>query len=294
MILNQIWTSKIQFVFLLLTVYCHSTIGQDVIGLDPLMKEKRVKTKTQYECNNKGEKCKILYQWTYDELGRLIKSVDFSADKPFLTATYTYNKFNKIDSVYRQFTNNSKYLSQVYKFDDKGNKTEYYNCFEKTGCKITEKYEYNQAGLLQKKIEFRDIEKDTETNYKYDNAGNNIEMLITFKNSGTMKNTYFYDDKNNKVTSINYAPNGEKLDSTKYVYDQNGKLTHLKWMGGLNTNNVYTYDNFGNEIEYKSLALNGQLSDHRVMSYNDRLIMTRIHYKNKEINRYFKFEYERH
>ncbi len=293
MIFNRIWTSKAKFLFILLTVYCHLTIAQDVIGVDPLMKENKVKTKTQFECNDKGEDCKILYQWTYDELGRLIKSVDFSADKPFSTGTYSYNKFNKTDSVHRQFINNKKYLSQLYKFDKNGNLIEYYNCFEKTGCKISKKYEYNQVGLLQKEIEYRDNEKDTETSYKYDKAGNKIEMLVAFKNS-SFKSTYLYDDKNNMIFSFSYSSTGEKIDSSKYEYNRKRQLTHLQWMGGLNTNSEYTYDKFGNEIEYRSIAFNGKLSDHRKMSYNDRLIITRVHYKYDKINRYFKFIYERY
>ena len=121
MMFNRTWISKAKFIFILLAVYSHSTIAQDVIGIDLLMRENMVKTKTQFECNDKGEDCKTLYQWTYDELGRLIRSVDFSAGKPFSTATYSYNKFNKIDSVFRQFINNKKYLSQLYKYDNNGN-----------------------------------------------------------------------------------------------------------------------------------------------------------------------------
>lgn len=293
MTFNQTWISKSTLLFILLTIYCHPTISQDVIGVDTLMKEKRVKTKTQYECDNKGENCKTLYQWTYDKIGRLIKSVDCIEGKPFSTVTYSYNKFNKIDSVYRQFSNNKKYLSQLTKFDAKGNKVEYYNCYEKTGCTIYKKYEYSQTGQLQKEIEFRNNEKDTETNYKYDKKGNKVEMLVAFKTS-SFKSTYLYDDKNNMVFSYSYSPTGEKIDSSKFEYDENRKLTHLKWMGGLNTNSVYTYDKLGDEIEYRSIAFNGKLSDHRKMSYSDRLIKTRIHFKDNEISRYFKFEYERH
>lgn len=94
--------------------------------------------------------------------------------------------------------------------------------------------------------------------------------------------------------SITYAPNGENLHSAMFEYDKNGNLIHLKWMGGLNTENIYTHDNFGNEIEYKSVGLNGQLSDHRVMTYKDKLVMTRTHYKNDKLSLYFKFEYEHH
>jgi hypothetical protein len=257
------------------------------------MKVKKVKTSTQYECNTGGKNCKILYQYVYDTKGRLIKRIEFSKSKPFMTFFYSYNKFDKADTVYIQFSGQNKYISQVYKFNNDGNLIEYHNCYEKKGCELNEKYEYTNNGLLKKKIEYRNEEIDTETDYSYDNSGNNIETIAMFVSSNLpMQQNYFYNHKGELIRSVNYAPDGTELDSTTYEYDNNGKLTHLSWMGGLNTHSTYKYDSEGNEIEYISTAFGGQINDHRIMSYLNGLPITRFHYEKGKIKLYFKFTYE--
>lgn len=267
--------------------------GQTAITVDTLMQKKNVKIKTQYECDKNEKNCKPLYQYHYDLEGRLIMSIEFSGSKPFLTAIYQYNTLNKADTIFRQFSGQNKYVSQVYHFDNNGNITEYQSCFENSGCSTTETYLYDKENRLTVKTEFRNEKPDTKTEYIYDKNGNNIKVItryLTYSSERTELN--YYNEKNQKVKSLSYDNENNAKDSTEYSYDKNGKLLSLNWMGGLDTKSAYVYDTDGNEIEYRSIAFGNQISDHRVMTYKNNLIQTRIHYKDKSVKYLFKFDYE--
>ncbi len=135
--------------------------------------------------------------------------------------------------------------------------------------------------------------EDVEYKYIYDKLGNNTEITTKYKTSDFGRTELQYFDKNHRIIkSINLGSDNERLDSTEYGYDENGNLTHLNWMGGLNTKSIYKYDSDGNEVEYSSVAFDNQISDHRVMTYQNKLVQTRIHYDGKKIKYYFAFDYE--
>jgi hypothetical protein len=269
------------------------TFGQTVYTVDTLMKLKNVKTQTQFQCDTKGENCKVLYQHQFDKEGRLIKYIEYSDGKPFLTANYSYNKFNKADTIIRQFSGKEKYISQVFKFDMNGNIIEYLSCFENSGCKTSEKYQYNSDNKIISKIEMRDSKDEVKYTYFYDNKGNNTKITTYYLSSGNQSSELNYFDQNNQqVKSISYFIDNKAIDSTEYKYDFKGNLIYLNWMGGLNTKSIYTFDSYGNETEYRSVAFDNQINDHRIMVYKDRLIQTRIHYEGKFIKSFFKFDYE--
>lgn len=266
--------------------------GQKIYAVDTLMKQKKVKAKTQYECDENGKNCKILHQRQFDLNGQLIENIEFSAGKPFLTAYYHYNKFNKIDSVYRQFAGQKKYVSEVFKFDNMGNLIEYQTCIESPGCSTNEKYLYDNDNNLITKIEFREGVPDTRYDYIYDTKGNNIKVItkyLSYSNERSKLN--FYNESHQVIKSKSYDENNNAIDSSEYSYDKNGNLISLNWMGGLGTKSFYTYDTDGNEIEYRSVSFENQISDQRVMTYKNKLVQTRIHYEGKIVKYFFKFDY---
>ena len=251
------------------------------------MKQKKVKSKTQYKCDDHGKNCKILYKSFYDNKGRLTKYIEYSGSSPFLTAYYSYNKFDKADTVFRQFSGERKYVSQLYRFNEQGRLLEYLSCFSDSSCEPYEKYEYNNAGQLIRKVEMKKGSENVIYDYRYDQLGNNTEVITKYVNSPySSKELQYFDKANRVVKSVNMNADDVKTDSTEFEYDERGNLTHLNWMGGLNTIGSYKYDAVGNEIEYWSGT------DHRIMTYRDRLVQTRIHYKEKTIEYYFRFAYE--
>lgn len=292
MIKGDIYCRKMKYIFITILLFWGRpiTFGQTIIMPDTLMKQKGVKTKTQYECDDKGEKCKVLYKSFFDNNGRLIKYIEFSAETPYEIAYYSYNKFNKADTVYRQFSGEKKYTSQVFHFDKLGNLIEYLDCFEQSGCEPKEKYEYNSSGKIKKKVEMKNGVEENVYKYTYDQLGNNTEIISKNKNSSFIdRELQFFDNNRRKIKSINYS-NNEKLDSTEYSYDTKGNLIYLNWMGGLNTKSIYKYDSESNEIDYKSIALGNK--EHRIMTYNNKLVQTRIHYEENQVKYFFKFTYE--
>lgn len=279
----------------LLFLFCitNQAIGQSAFTVDTLMKKKNVKTKTQFECVKNGKNCKVLYQHQYDLDGRLFKHIEFSGIEPFLTVYYHYSTFNKADTIYRQFRGEKKYVSQVYLFDNSGNVIAYQSCFENSGCSLAEKYQYDKNNRLTDKTEFRDGKPDTKTSYIYDIKGNNIKVITQYLTYSSETNELnCYDEKHQKIKSKRYDKDNNSTDSTEYAYDKNGNLNSLNWMGGLGTKSLYTYDTDGNEIEYRSVAFGNQISDHRVMTYKNSLVQSRIHYEGKSVKYFFKFEYE--
>lgn len=267
--------------------------AQYTFSIDTLIRKSKVKAMTQFEVNSKTQKDKILYEHQYDTLGRLEKNIEYSGKKPFLTAYYKYNKFNKADSVFRQFAGEEKYLSQLYKFDSIGNLIESYSCFKESTCKIDESYTYIKNNLILTKTEYSDGKSNIQTTYKYNEKDLPIEEKISYINSDNYRiviNTY--DDTNELIKSVNYLQNGQAIDSTFFEYNENGKLTSLNWNGGLGTKSIYKYDALDNEIEYQSVAFDGLISDHRIMTYNGKLVITRVHYDKEKIKYNFRFVYD--
>ncbi|MFC7773039.1 hypothetical protein [Flavobacterium sp. GCM10027622] len=274
-------------IILFLTI---QTFAQETFSVDAIMKEQKVKTRTQFECDQKGKNCEVIYQDHFDNKGRLTRNIQFSGGKPFMTSFYHYNKFNKADIFYIQFSGEKRYISQIFKFDNNGNITEYQSCFENSDCSTSEKYFYNSNNKLIKKIEFIDGKPNTKYEYFYDKKGNNIKETTQYPaNHDELKELNYFDKNNRIIKSISYQ-NGKPFDSTIYSYDTNGNLTFLNWKAGYKS--FYSYDRDGNKVKYLSFSQNNQKIDHRVMTYKNKLEQTRIHYIGKSIERFFKFNYQ--
>ena len=268
-----------------------SANAQQVWTIDSLMITEKVNLKTQFKCDNTGNKIDTLFQWQYDELGRLIMHINYTGGKKFMTRLFNYNSFSKADSIYTQFKNSDRYLSQVNLFNELGQLIERYNCSQNSGCKLSERYTYS-GELMLSKTEIKNDMDDTKFIFQYDNKGNAIEEQTVFKTGYTVKRVSIFNERNLKVKSISYSPDGAKSDSTLYEHDQNGNLTSLDWIGGLNTKSKYLYDEIGNNTEYQSISMNGQIAERRTMDYIGRLVKSRIHFKQNQIDKYYKFEYK--
>lgn len=284
--------TKILFLLFIISL-TNQVIGQTVITVDTLMKKKNVKTKTQYECDKTGQNCMPLYQHQYDVHGRLTKYIIFNCNEPFLTEFYHYNSFNKVDTVFRQFLSEKKYVSQVYLFDANENVIEYQSCFADCGCSTNEKYSYDKSNRITSKIEIQKENPYINTIYFYNENGDNIKIVtqyLTYQSERT--ELIHFDKEHKKIKSIGSGHSKNAKDSTTYSYDNFGNLITLNWMGGLGDRRLYTYDIEGNEIEYRSVTFGGQIDHYRVMTYRNKLIQTRIHYEKESVKYFFKFDYE--
>lgn len=276
-------------VFLLFSLV---SFGQNPIGVDSLMRENKIKIKTQLLCDSKGENCSPEYIWEYDQLGRLLEKKFFRNDSLIETNRYEYNNDNWATKVYTAHGDGAEFLNIKYGYDSQNNLVTFDACYESGRCLPFEKYKYRTDGKLSSRTRYRDGLYFYEYRHKYDKRGNNIEILILSNDSDSgEREIKTYNSKNQHIWSkwIDYT--GEEIDRAEYEYDDAGNLVKNMWVGGLSTQKLYKYDSLGNNTEYTSIDYTNQVDDQRLMTYDNQLITSRAKNDGKKIVAFWKFEY---
>ncbi|MCQ2565800.1 MAG: S-layer homology domain-containing protein [Clostridia bacterium] len=170
-------------------------------------------------------------EYTYDELGRLIKEVNYEFDDILQTTTYTYNEKGQIEkAIYTVTFGNIDTAICTYIYDNAGclQKREYADGTVQT-------YSYDSAGRLVKIEQIAEGVLPYETTYTYDDAGRLIkdnDYTYTYDASGHLiKRTDAYD--NNKYVA--------------YTYDSQGLVNKRTYNGGNYTETI-EYDANGNHV----------------------------------------------
>lgn len=279
----------------LLLSFCSSIVfAQNIIGIDPLMAKEKIISKTQLVCNEKGENCVPQIEFIYDEIGRLISKKSFSGDTLVETNRYEYNQANQAEKVYTSYGNGREFLNVKYTYNAKNQLINYESCHGIGKCDPFEKYTYKTDGKLDTRIRFKDGKYFYEYKHKYDSRGNNTEILILSKDSDSgERELKKYNAKNQHISTRWIDYRGEDIDAAEFTYDEKGRLLKNEWIGGLSTQKLYTYDELGNNLEYKSIDYNKQIDDHRIMTYSGELIESRIRYADQKFDSYTKFIYKK-
>lgn len=271
-----------------------STIAsaQTLIGIDTLMLSNSVKTKTQLTCDGKGENCIPQIIFHYDQQGRLESKESFRGDTLIETNRYEYNSQNLAQNVYTAYGNGTEFLNIKYGYDTKNNLVTFDACYGGGRCEPFEKYKYRPDGKLISRTRFREGKYFYEYRNKYDTKGNNIEILILSNDSDSgEREKKSFDNKGNHISSKWIDFRGEEIDNAEYTYDSAGRLLKNEWKGGLSTKKLYEYDTLGNNTRYTSIDYNNQIDDLREMTFEGRLIKSRIQYEDKKVLNYLKFDY---
>lgn len=278
-------------VFLLITTF---TFAQTPIGIDTLMKAHNIKTRTQLTCDANGENCKPQIISHYDSTGCLTLKETFTGDSLTETNRYEYNAVRLARSVYTTYGNGDEFLNIRYIYDAKNNLISFQTCYPGGKCEPFEKYRYRPDGKLLSRTRYRDGKYFYEYQHKYNRQGNNTEVLILSNDSDSgEREVKTYDSRNLHIHSKWIDYRGEEIDNAEYTYDEAGRMLKNEWIGGLTTKKLYEYDSLGNNIKYTSIDYNGRIDDLRVMTYDGRLITTRIQYEGEKPVNYWKFEYEK-
>lgn len=278
-------------ILLLLSTFAFS---QTPIGIDTLMRNQRIKTKTQLICDKKGEKCRPEIIIHYDELGRMTSKESFRNDSLIETNRYEYNPNNLAQYVYTAYGYGNEFLNIKYGFDTKNNLISFDACYNGGKCEPFEIYKYRPDGKLISRTRYREGKYFYEYRNKYDAKGNNIEVLILSNDSDSgERERKTYDSKNRHIKSKWVDYRGEEIDNAEFTYDEAGRLIKNEWVGGLSTKKLYEYDIQGNNIKYTSIDYNNQIDDLRLMTFDMGLITSRIKYEGKNIENFWKFEYQR-
>ncbi|ADQ18586.1 hypothetical protein Lbys_2924 [Leadbetterella byssophila DSM 17132] len=282
---------KLTLLFLLFTFL--SSTAQEIIQADPLIKEEGVRKKIQWSCNEKGEECwpQIIYE--YDENGCLIKKETFDKGNLVEANRYEYNTHFFANNVYTQVGNGKEYLQVKYTYDSKNRLVLFQACYPNGNCEPFEKYTYRADGKLLSRTRYKDGKYFYEYKHKYDAQGRNIEILILSKDSDSgEREVKKYDAQGRHVQSKWIDYRGEEIDNAEYTYDEAGRLLKNQWIGGLSTQKLYQYDELGNNTKYTSIDYNAQIDDERTMTYQGKLIQSRVQTDGKKIINYWKFTYE--
>ncbi len=280
-------------VFLLISF---TALGQVPIGVDSLMLGEKVKTKTQYVCDSKGEDCKPEVVWHYDQNGLLTLKQTYKNGVLAETNRYVYNIHNLAEKVFTTVgTTGAEFLNIKYSYDAKKNMVSFDACYAGGKCEPFEKYVYRADNKLASRTRFKEGRYFYEYKHRYDVKGNNIEILILSKDSDSgEKEKKTYDSKGLHIRSKWIDYRGDEIDNAEYTYNAAGRLIKNEWVGGLSTQKLYKYDEQGNNTEYKSIDYTGQIDDLRTMTFDGKLITSRVQTDGKTTTGYWVFGYEKY
>ncbi len=286
--------------------------GESEYTVDTLMLTKHVKIRTHKKCDENCNNCIVLSKIYYDDLGRKDKEVSFVAGTPWSTYYY-YNKLNELETEYTQLNDDPKYITLRYKYDKEGHLIEYLRGFPESCCELMKKLEYNSEGKLVKEVEYQNGKEYIQSNYKYltDTGGIKLELTtnyqINFMKDMNEQVIMSFNKNNFLSKSVHFNKDGKISNTELYEFNKRGKNIYYNSLNGNKKREVkyeYTYDSAGNEIEYKSTELEGDVLDHKtlelngvvtarnIMTFEQGLLRKRIQYINGKIEMYANFEYE--
>jgi hypothetical protein len=214
--------------------------------------------------------------FNYDSQNRLIKSIDyvygffrdFSGERPenqkefiSMIETFTYDEMGNLIEDSMDNVKGNVYKKHLYKYDQNGNMIQegwcksYKGLSDKNKCNYQPSvgYEYNTKNELTKKYAIGNWSPhNTDTYYKYDDNGNEIEakgFYITKKDT-VLGYHYFYqyNDKGNKIKEDENFGKYRRIGFEKYKTE------------------LIEYDNFQNIVLQEFIKSEGQRI--KVLKYN--------------------------
>jgi YD repeat-containing protein len=254
---------------------------------DDLGRRTSMTVKSAYTYEGETETAENRTEYVYDVWGNLVKETDTGSGDYVSVTTYAYddqanlirreqqyNGGSSVDTyVYDEKGNLVKETSEdsygwsystLYAYDDQGNMIRQQGLNGEGDVNYTEEYQYRN-GLVTKVLYQSAGDYVTETDYEYDEQGNNT-LIRTRDNSGVTENIMAYDeagrmirteykgDGYGSVTTYTYDAQGRETASetrnadgtvSRYTieYDEEGRIARqVSESGGMVSASVYTYD----------------------------------------------------
>ena len=187
----------------------------------------------EWDENNLKVSEKVVYQedgsenisyYTYNENKLLIeKRIVDQDDEPEETDKYVYEG-DKLMSETRLDGDNKTVYTKKYKYDEKGNITEYQYASSDPYESMRMEYAYNEQGEREKSLKYNYKNMLTEKNLmEFDEKGNLIEL---FEETQTSKKTtkLYYDDNNNQIKQEDYNEDDELVINIDRTFDADNQM----------------------------------------------------------------------
>ena len=253
------------------------------------------------------------YNYEFDENNNIVKMVTNDGSETVDTETYEYDQDNLLVSKKKLQTLLGEKVGQEeeysYQYDDNHNLVQFIQILRdeedivpehrttyqyeygengertrevytyKGGKKLTYEnlYQYNDRGLLSKRVEKEEGEEFLWEEYEYDIDGNLVRIWSAWQHRGReiFYTEWIYEYEDNIVKSsreIAYkVNNAEEIDreiTTTYEYDDEQRLVKIIKEPGTNkTVTIYTLDSYGNPIEIEKSLNGGEEKEYCKLTY---------------------------
>lgn len=201
--------------------------------------------------------------------------------------TYTFIDGNKrlLDSGFNVYDNAGRLTEQnawkstgerkwrcLYKYNDKGQITEWNLDMEARGERDTTVFTYDAAGnKIRAVTRANDPLESERREYSYDRAGNETEMIAYSITGRIRKHTLNqYDRNGNQIMMAELFPDGTPFKVKKATYDGYGTITSLTLYLGdsVNSRTVMLNDADGKHVEIRSLGADSSYQGKSVYKYD--------------------------
>ncbi|MCD4695710.1 MAG: DUF6531 domain-containing protein [Bacteroidales bacterium] len=179
----------------------------------------------------------------YDDAGRITNQTNANGTY----TDYSYNDWDLLTSLFNRKSNDDLISSYEYIYDSYGNRLTMLE--NETGL---HQYTYDDSHRLTE-VDYPDGDNEV---FEYDGSGNRITHTL----NGTETN-YTYNEADQMLSagniSFTYDNNGNTISKTEsgqtaiYEYDGQNRLIRITFPD--DTENVFTYDPFGNRISLKNI-----------------------------------------
>jgi len=186
------------------------------------------------------------------------EEINFNNDKMISKKIYNFNKIGFLIKV-EYYSDDSLFLSTVYKYDDKNINTGYIDYDEEGKILRTHLCEYKNDRLIQIKILDSNEQLNYTGKYEYDIKGNLVRMEEWNKNNEI--ETYHlskYDEKNNLIELSHHFPAGRSQKFQYFYNDKNELIKEETFYNDIKefvTLFSYEYNETGNIIKTKKINI---------------------------------------
>ena len=232
-------------------------------------KNGQLETEFEYDLNGnntkqstfKNGRLETEFEYTYNDLGKLTESKQYSSGGTTVRREYRYNDDGK-EVYYAKFENDIETERREKVFDANGcqiESQEYTNGIIVRGITC----EFSENNECKKKVEiwYKDGKEDYRYTYTYNEKGDQLTYTYNKKASGYTSHAERVYNKSGLLEKIISKEDSKAAAvSSEYKYDKSGNLLKaIYYYGGSYEERTFNYDPDGNKTEYMQRTPDGKV-----------------------------------